>query len=249
MPITTSTTNPPVASNDVIFAQEPDFQSLDTTVTGMENPVVHYKFDGDLTDSGGNNLPLDYSGAEERYSVTRGKKFFGVGRNQTLTRDRLDPVLDKTGDITLYFLGEMPRADTVDSVIVVFGLPGTNAVGSNYRWSLYYDAGIQGMQNVHETGSGSGTKHKAIHGVLPSGPGVWGYRRKLVTGSTQAHTVTWNSNIIGTFNTTSISDGTSVTQRLQIGENIAIRVGEFVFYDAAHSDAAMLAATDQIQGL
>lgn len=206
-------------------------------------------FDGNLNEaaSSGGSRDLVYSASEKHYAMIRGKQFFSIAAGETLDRaGTLDAALDITGAVTYAILADLSGLADVDSVIMVFGDPGTNAAGTNYRWSLYYDGTSEQLQMIHETGSG--TKHTSTFNVSLSGVHQFVCRRSAdLGGGTQDNTLFVDGVEIETYQTSAVSNGTSVTQELVFGGSARILVGSAEVYDAALTDSDVMAMARQVR--
>lgn len=215
------------------YRYEKQIRSTDLTDAGMTNVVGQYLFDGDLLEEGGSGRDLNYTGTTALYVWKGGKRFVSLPRDESINRGGThDAIYSIQGDCTIYLTLDMKQMPTLDTVIALFGVPGSNSPGTNYQWAIYFESSSMTIQFIHERGGGI---KEIVDAQIPfSGPTRLVCRRDgldvtMFIGGEPVLTVALGS----------APDDGSGTQQLHLGQTYAMSVAEWLISTDPHTDATI----------
>lgn len=220
--------------------------AIDTTQSGFTGLVDQWKFEDNLNAEGGTGRNLSSTSGLDRYCTIREKRFYSLGRNSLLNRGGThDAVLSLPGAITVYLLADIHQMPTADSVIFLFGTPGSNSAGTNYQWAYVFESSGQFMTSVHE--HGGGIKEISNFVIPPSSVNLWTMTRTAdLGGGAQDVKMYLNGALISTDTTPTLADDGSGSQQINIGQIISMLIGDAVVCNTVHTPETIAAVAAQV---
>lgn len=220
--------------------------AIDTGQAGFTGLVDQWLFEDDLTAENATGRDLNSTMTFERYVTVRGKRFYSLGKNGLLNRGGThDAVLSLAGTVTVYLLADMNELPTIDTVIFLFGTPGSNAAGTNYQWAMVFESTDQHVTAVHENGAGN--KNITNYTAPPSGVHLWTMTRTAdLGGGTQDVSMYLDGVLMATLQTSNLPTDGSGSQQINFGQAITMLVGDAVVCNTLHTPTTIEAVAAQV---
>lgn len=220
--------------------------AIDTGQTGFTGLVDQWLFEDDLTAENATGRDLNSTMTFERYVTVRGKRFYSLGKNGLLNRGGThDTVHSLAGTVTVYLLADMNELPTTDTVVFLFGTPGSNAAGTNYQWGILFESTDQHIIATHENGAGN--KNITNYTAPPSGIHLWTMTRTAdLGGGVQDVSMYLDGVLMTTLQTSNLPTDGAGSQQINIGQSITMLVGEADVCNTLHTPETILQVAQQV---